>query len=77
MIEYGLKLEDVVAYDTAWLYCATLTHNNHYDWRLPTSDEWYKFFRDEPTEVNYSRVWYQDRITPYQWFCLPVRTKDA
>lgn len=74
MIEYGPKLEDVLEYDTAWLHCATLTHNNLYDWRLPTDLEWYKFFRDEPTGVNYSTVWYEDRITPYKWRCLPVRT---
>jgi hypothetical protein len=25
--------------DEAWLYCATLTHNNKYDWRMPTVSE--------------------------------------
>lgn len=24
----------------AWLYCATCTHNNKYDWRLPTHAEY-------------------------------------
>ena len=76
MIEYGLKLETAEVYDTAWLYCATQTHDNKYDWRLPTKTEWHKFFRQDPVAPNYSRVWYEDRITPYRWFCLPVRTKD-
>jgi len=27
-------------YDEAWLYCATLTHNGKYNWRIPTENEY-------------------------------------
>lgn len=26
--------------DDVWLYCITCTHDNKYDWRLPTYTEW-------------------------------------
>jgi hypothetical protein len=25
--------------DDSWLYCVTCTHDNKYDWRMPTPDE--------------------------------------
>ena len=40
MIELAPVLDKWYTYDTAWLYCATLTHNNKYDWRLPSLDEY-------------------------------------
>ena len=39
MIEVAPLLEHELDYDGAWLYCATLTYNNKYDWRVPTEDE--------------------------------------
>lgn len=39
MIEIAPLLEHKMDYDGAWLYCATLTYNNKYDWRIPTDDE--------------------------------------
>ena len=39
MIEYAdVSLHEITC-DEAWLYCATLTHNNKYDWRMPTYKE--------------------------------------
>jgi len=31
------------SFDNAWLYCATLTYNNNYDWRIPTEEEFYDY----------------------------------
>lgn len=36
MIETALVSIDTLPVDIAWLYCATLTYNNKYDWRFPT-----------------------------------------
>jgi hypothetical protein len=38
MIEFAID-SHLLSYDEAWLYCATLTYNNKYDWRIPTYDE--------------------------------------
>ena len=38
MIELG-PVAPRLTYDQAWLYTATLTHNNKHDWRLPTFTE--------------------------------------
>jgi len=43
-----------LCYDEAWLYCATLTYDNKYNWRMPTRTEWMLI----PSAV-YS--WYEDR----------------
>jgi hypothetical protein len=42
MIELAPEAKEQISYDTAWLYCATLTRNNYYDWRLPTHKEYNK-----------------------------------
>jgi len=76
MIELAPRLEKDVDYDTAWLYHATCTHDDKYNWRLLTKNEYY--FDDRFKVGGYNGnagVWYEDRITPYQWYCLPVRTK--
>lgn len=39
MIDFGPFLENHITYDEAWMYCATCTHNNKYDWRIPSQDE--------------------------------------
>ena len=38
MIEFGVISTEIVC-DDAWLYCATHTHKNKYDWRMPTKVE--------------------------------------
>ena len=35
MIKYGPTSTELLSHDDAWLYCATLTHENKYDWRMP------------------------------------------
>jgi hypothetical protein len=29
----------LLKWDEAWLYCITLTHDNKYDWRMPTNQD--------------------------------------
>jgi hypothetical protein len=36
----GPRSNNQIAFDEAWLYCATLAHNGKYDWRFPTEDEY-------------------------------------
>lgn len=38
MIELG-PVAPRLTYEQAWLYTATLTHDHHFDWRLPTFTE--------------------------------------
>jgi hypothetical protein len=72
MIEFGPELLRVLTYDEAWLYCATLTHNNKYDWRIPTD---YEFtYNDEIDEESFDQ---SDEPRPSHWRVQPVRTKDA
>lgn len=33
-LEFGPDSQDCLEDDEAWLYCATLTHDNKYDWFL-------------------------------------------
>ena len=40
MIKLGPITTYHVDYDTALLATITCTFNNHYDWRVPTEDEW-------------------------------------
>lgn len=36
MIEHAVMSRHELPSDEAWLYCATLTYDNKYDWRMPT-----------------------------------------
>ena len=36
MIEIAPESEVNLSIDMAWLYCVTLTHNEKYNWRMPT-----------------------------------------
>ena len=40
MIEFAPK-SPLLDHDQAWLYTATCTHNDKYDWRIPNDDEYY------------------------------------
>lgn len=68
MIEFAPEVLDRINYDTAWLYCATLTYKNKYDWRIPTHDEY--------TRSAIISGWFENRQTDILWHCQPVRTKD-
>lgn len=41
MIEIAPKelQTNLLKWDEAWLYCITLTHDNKYDWRMPTNQD--------------------------------------
>jgi hypothetical protein len=39
MIKRGPGSPKRLCHDDAWLYCATLTHENKYDWRMPNRSE--------------------------------------
>jgi hypothetical protein len=39
MIEIGPTSKVKLSIDMAWLYCATLTHDEKYNWRMPTYNE--------------------------------------
>ncbi len=39
MIESAPISPTRLTYDEAWLYCLTLEHNGHHDWRMPSYDE--------------------------------------
>lgn len=55
MIELAPTFFPELTYDEAWVYCVTLEHNGHNDWRLPTLLEW----------SNSSEIlgWYEDAET--------------
>lgn len=70
MIEFAPEAIERVEYDEAWLYCVTCTHDNHYDWRLPTYKEY--------NRSTFIRTWYEDRPDDKlpDRHVIPVRTKD-
>ena len=72
MLELGPETNERVDYDTAWLHCATCTHDNYYDWRLPTHKE----YMDSPI----IRSWFEAGIRmpgrDWTFYVTPVRTKD-
>jgi hypothetical protein len=83
MIEFAPELLRVTTYDTAWLYCATLTHNNKYDWRIPTAREISNeglndiMFPNFPwCQVHHLKHQYVDRENVTRNGVMPVRTKD-
>ena len=45
-------------YDEAWLYCATLTRDNKYDWRMPSSLEY--------NDLSMGKTWYIERLMAYE-----------
>ena len=45
-------------YDEAWLYCATLTCDNKYDWRMPSSLEY--------NDLSMGKTWYIERLMAYK-----------
>jgi hypothetical protein len=75
MIEHADESPHKITCDEAWLYCATLTHNNKYDWRMPTYDERMKLeFFDIWDIVDYidrpNAAWLNYNAT---CFIIPVR----
>ena len=68
LIEQAPRFKQDITYDEAWLYCATLTHNNNYDWRLPTHKEY----------MNCEHIvgWFKDRDSWGDFPIIPVRDKQ-
>ncbi len=72
MIEIAPLSDFKMSYDKAWLYCATLTYKNKYDWRIPTDAEF--TYNEEIDEESFDQ---SDELHHSHWRVQPVRTKDA
>jgi hypothetical protein len=73
MIEQATKHKTKCSYDIAWLYCATLTYNNTYDWRIPTFTECSIYNMDS----HWFHLPYETyRYAGVAWYIHPVRDKD-
>jgi hypothetical protein len=64
-LEYAEYSNYKIYWDDTWLYCATCTYNNKYDWRMFTRDE----FCNDPNAYG----WYGIDGVPA--FILPVRDR--
>ncbi len=76
MLEFGPEANERVKYDEAWLYCVTCTHDNKYDWRLPTHKE----YTDSPIMMSWFDCddgYVQAPLYKCGFHVTPVRTKDA
>jgi hypothetical protein len=78
MIELAPQPKERMNFDTAWLYCATLTYKNKYDWRIPTNAE--VRYNEEIDEDSFDQL-DEVRLVNYdldhyysQWRVQPVRT---
>jgi hypothetical protein len=61
-------------YEEAWLYCLTCNHDGHYDWRLPTVDEWqYSSTNTMPLEAYYENNYFFKVEPAMQNKAVPVR----
>ena len=73
MIESARTSPGFLTFDEAWLYCLTLDHNGHRDWRMPTFDERMDFGSIGTWDIMY--VWqikYQGEMKD-KMCVLPVR----
>jgi hypothetical protein len=65
-----------VDYDTALLYSITCTYNDHYDWRVPTDNEWIRhnwiisWSWNESRMARYSRTPHEEYDAPYDALSL-------
>jgi hypothetical protein len=90
MIERAPRSTTRLTLDEAWLYTITLTHDNKYDWRLPTAQEFNKFLCSAQefnnVMVGNPPLWIHEHLVsninhykfPNKLACntFPVRTKD-
>ena len=73
MIEQAEPSLHKLSHDNAWLYCATFTHDNKYDWRLPTDHE---LNTNDLLICNFQFTWAEDDMaTSYVLYVVPVRDK--
>ena len=73
-LEYSQYSKRKMDWDRAWLYCATYTYKDKYNWRLLTVDE----FRSDPDVYG----WYgtpdlrwRSHDDKFPAFALPVRDR--
>jgi hypothetical protein len=67
---------NVTSYEDAWLHCLTCTHNGHYDWRLPTVDEWQQSSSKKISlEAYYDNEWFFSFEPDMQKTVVPVRVR--
>ena len=80
MIELGPTSKVKLSIDMAWLYCATLTHDEKYNWRMPTYNErWNSIPGSSLTwdsdEYQSGTAYNEYNITP-SYKVIPVRDSD-
>jgi len=73
MIEFAPETNDCMDYDRAWLYCVTCTHDNKYDWRLPTRKE----YHNSPIIRSWFEAGIRSPGRDWTFYVTPVRDKDA
>jgi hypothetical protein len=71
MIEIASKSQDKLCKDPAWLYTITCTHDNKYDWRFPTDQE---FNSDYDLLSANQFTWAEEDQPGYILYVIPVRT---
>jgi len=79
MIEFAPK-SPLLDHDQAWLYTATCTHNDKYDWRIPNDDEYYDSDMNEILNgygwVDDGSIILEEESSVILDIVMPVRTKD-
>ena len=70
MIEKAEKSKKKFLYDDAWLYCATLTYDNKYNWRIPTFNEISMYNMDSHWNTKFNETYSYAGIA---WYIHPVR----
>ena len=70
LIEKAEHNKTKFSYDIAWLYCATLTQGNKYDWRIPTFTECSIYNMDSHWDTRPSESYAYRGVA---WYITPVR----
>ncbi len=73
MIEQAPKTTDKFDVYNAELYIYTCTHENKYDWRMPTIRECADLIITGSWNASDFK---RKTLVPYMWKVSPVRTKD-
>jgi hypothetical protein len=68
MLELAPRTLERMDYDEAMLYCYTCTHNDCYDWRIPTADE----YKSSRCVLSWHETRY--KFLDPEYHVIPVRT---